>query len=105
MGEIEKIEEKIDRLDEKIDSLDRMVRKIEHWRIGNGTHENSADYRLNWIMNNGITKNNIHQVVHDVVKEVMKEKNSEKRADWNKWVNTGLLILAVVGVYIQLGGG
>lgn len=102
---LHRIEGKVDQLEGRVDTLEEKVSISEYWRIGNGSQENSADYRLTWLMNNAITRVNIHQIVHDVVREVLRKKRKEGRMDWNKWVNTGLLILTAVMVAAGFLGG
>lgn len=100
-----RLERRIESLEARTNILEGKMNVAEYWRIGNGSRENSADYRLTWLMNNVITRENIHQIVQDVVRQVMKQKRTEQRMDWNKWVNTGLLVLTAAMVILMYIGG
>lgn len=101
----QRIEQRIDRLEEKVDRVDDTLTRAEYWRIGNGTSSNSADFRLSWLMNNAVTRQNMHTVVRDVVQEILKEEQKDRRMDWNKWVNTGMMTLMLIGLAWTIFGG
>lgn len=97
---IEELKKKIEELDDKIDGVEENLRIAEYWRIGNGESKYSAENRLREIEENMVRTDQLDTLVRSIFKENKKEENTENRKDWNKWVNTGMLLLMIIGQVI-----
>lgn len=101
----DEITKRLETIEQKVDSIDDTLRIAEYWRIGNGTVKGSAEHRLQWIENNMVTHAQIHDIIRSTVRTIRKEEKRENTTDWNKWINTLLLVVTAVGILYSIFGG
>jgi len=78
------------------------ISKLEQWRGGNGAR--GAESRLQTVEDNYVSAGQLPDLVHSVMRLAREDEKKSSRADWNKWVNTGLLLIAVIGIFLQIFG-
>lgn len=79
------------------------VRSLKQWKRGNGAL--GAEDRLRWLEQHAVTNGMFEVSVTNIVRKTVREMNGEGRADWNKWVNTLLLLITSIGVFVGFWGG
>lgn len=76
--------------------METRIQSLEHWRDGNGAK--GAEQRLQFVEENYVKT----EQIPEIVRSSMKMLREEERKDWNKWINTGLLIIAIIGIGLQI---
>lgn len=76
---------------------------LMQWKNGNGAK--GAEERLQFLENNAVTSGHLKVSVSNIVRSTVKEVHAEDRADWNKWINTLLLLVTAIGVFVGFWGG
>lgn len=83
--------------------LSKNVDRLMQWKNGNGAK--GAEERLQFLENNAVTSGHLKVSVSNIVRSTVKEMQGEHRADWNKWINTLLLLVTAISVFVGFWGG
>lgn len=78
------------------------IQALEQWRNGNGAL--GAEKRLQLLEKNAMLKDQIPGAVDYAIRKYLREEHKAHSADWNKWVNTGLLVVAIAMLAVSLWG-
>jgi len=74
-------------------SLSDWVKTLVDWTQGNGEGK-GAEKRLQFLEDNRVSETEIEHAVDKVIRK----NHGTFDKDWNRWVNTGLLLVTTVGV-------
>lgn len=72
------------------------IQALEQWKNGNGAK--GAESRLQAMEDKYVSSDQIPEVVRSAMRMI----HDDDRKDWNKWVNTAMLAVMVVGQVILL---